>query len=584
MIKCYQKGYFRPQFVRKHWIDMNGVWNFVFDDENIGEKVGFFKQFPTNSLKINVPYSYETPASGIGDESVHNVVWYQKIFKAEEIETKKRYIINFEGADYVTKVWVNGIFIGSHIGGNCRFSFDITNAILSNKENNMIVKCEDSLDTTQPRGKQRWLKDSFGCWYIQTTGIWKPVWSEIVSETRLDYVKITPDIDTESVRFDYTVTDIRKNVEIETKISFEDVFVTSSRYSVKNKNSWQSLDIRCSAFDFKVKCWNPDFPNLYDVEFIVYEDGKEVDRVGSYFGMRKIQADEKGIRLNNCPLYQKLVLAQNYWTKTGYTMPDEDAAKKDIAIAKAAGFNGLRIHQKIEDERFLLHCDVDGIFVWAEFPAAYEFNYTAVKNLTDEWMDAVKQQYNHPSIITWVPFNESWGLPNIFTQKTQQEFTCGIYSLTKSFDSMRPVITNDGWEHTCSDIITLHDYDGAGEHMLPRYKNGLKDILENRVAHGQYKFAFAQGYAYKGQPIIVSEYGGIAMEGGEGWGYNGRVKDGESLIKKYDDLTSAIKSMENVCGYCYTQLTDLYQEINGLVDMDRNPKVDLAIIKSINDK
>lgn len=584
MVKCYQKGYYRPQFVREQFTDLNGEWNFLFDDGNIGERNGYFEEFPSVSKKILVPYSYETEASGIGEEAAHSVVWYQKSFPVKKLPRGKRYLIHFEGADYFTKVWVNGTLVVTHEGGNCRFTADATHCLSENGNNVITVRCEDSFDTRQPRGKQRWLNKSFGCWYVQTTGIWKPVWSEIVSVVRLNRVKITPDIDGQCVRIDYEFPQEAVGAEVETEITLGDIPVTKSCISVKRTSVTQVFDMRCDAFDFKVKLWHPCEPNLYGVVFTVRKNGEQSDRVSSYFGMRKIEADEKGIRLNNSPVYLKLILAQNYWKHSGYTMPDEEAAVKDIALTKEAGFNGLRIHQKIEDERFLFYCDTEGMLVWGEFPAEYEFGDIGIKRMTDEWMDAVAQQYNHPSVIAWVLFNESWGIPGVFTEKMQQQFTCGIYSLTKAFDQMRPVICNDGWEHTCSDILTLHDYDGSGASMTKRYANDLKEILANRVAHGQYKYAFAQGFNYRGQPIIVSEYGGVAIANGEGWGYNGKAKNAEELIEKYDELTSAIKAMPAVSGYCYTQLTDTYQEVNGLLDCEHRPKVDLRAIKKINDK
>ena len=583
MIKSFNKEYYRPQFVREQWSDLNGEWSFVFDDSDEGIKGEFYKKFPACALKILVPFTYETPMSGIADESKHEIVWYNRKFTFPTLQDDERYLINFEGVDYEADVWVNGTHLGSHTGGACRFTLDATHCI-KDGENQITVRCKDSFDTRQPRGKQRWLKDSFGCWYVQTTGIWKPVWSEIVSATRLERVKISPILDSDSVRFDFDFVGEYSNIEIEADVSFEGIPVVKSRMAVHRPSASVVLDLRCDAFDFKTKHWHPCEPNLYDVDFTVYKNGKVVDRVASYFGFRKIEADKEGIRLNNVAIYQKLLLAQNYWRKSGYTMPDYEAALHDVEMIKAAGFNGIRIHQKIEDERYITCCDIHGILVWAEFPAEYEYGDVGVTNLTTEWMEAVKQQYNHPSIITWVPFNESWGIPNVFTAKDQQAFTRGIYWLTKAYDPMRPVITNDGWEHTCSDIITLHDYDGDGSHMMTRYDDNLERILTNKIAHGQYKFAFAQGNEYQGQPIIISEYGGIALAKDEGWGYNGKVADVDELVRKYDDLTSTIKSMRNVCGYAYTQLTDTYQEVNGLLDVDHNPKLDLTEIKKINDK
>lgn len=583
MVKCYQKDYPRPQFVREEWFSLDGKWRFCFDDENIGEQKEYYKKFPENAAAIVVPYAYETPASGIKDGDIHGIMWYQRTFKTGRIGKEKKLLLNFEGVDYRAKVWLNGVFVGGHEGGYCRFTIDGSNAIRENAENILTVRCEDSMATDQPRGKQRWLKQDFGCWYKPTSGIWKPVWGEIVSASRLKSVKMTPDIDASSVRIDYE-TENALSCELETVISFGGKTIVRTVTEICTECFTQVFDLRCGEFDFKIKLWNTDCPNLYDVEFILRGRGKVLDRVGSYFGMRKIETDEKGIRFNNAQFYQKLVLAQNYWPETGLTMPDEEAGRKDILLAKQAGFNGLRIHQKIEDERFLFLSDTEGLLVWAEYPATYEFNDRAISAIAAEWLEAVRQQYNHPCVIAWVPFNESWGIPNVYTDKLQQRFTEGIYYLTKAFDAMRPVMCNDGWEHTCSDIVTVHDYDGCVERVNDRYKNDMKDILDNKIAPTNYRFVMAKGYEYQGQPIVVSEYGGFKLAGTEGWGYDGEAKDAEDLVRKYDKITSAYKKMEKVCGFCYTQLTDVYHETNGLMSFDRVPKVPLEEIKKINER
>lgn len=583
MVKCYQENYPRPQFVRGNWFSLNGEWQFCFDDDDNGERCGYSVSFPQDALRILVPYAYETPASGIADESFHPVMWYRRSFHVGSLGEGKRLLLNFEGADYVTKVWLNGILLGSHTGGYCRFTLDGTYALKENAENVLTVRCEDRMATDQPRGKQRWLKESFGCWYVPTSGIWKPVWGEVVSSERLQSVKMTPDIDSASLRIDY-VTLNALGCELETVISFDGIPVARTTAAVCADCMTQIFDMNCGAFDFKVKLWSAEHPALYDVEFILRRDGAECDRVGSYIGMRKIEADEKGIRFNNAQFYQRLVLAQNYWPDTGLTMADEAAGKKDILFAKQAGFNGVRLHQKIEDERFLFLCDTEGLLVWAEYPATYEFNDRAVSAIAAEWTEAVKQQYNHPSVIVWVPFNESWGVANIYTDKLQQRFVESIYHLTKVFDPMRPVMTNDGWEHVCSDIVTIHDYDGNVGSVNRRYKNGMKEILENKIAPSNYRFVMAQGHIYGGQPVIISEYGGFKLAGTKGWGYDGEAKDADDLIRKYAEITMTYKKMENVCGFCYTQLTDVYQETNGLMDFDRNPKVLPEEIRKINEE
>jgi beta-galactosidase/beta-glucuronidase len=582
MISYYKKGYYRPQFERESFIDLCGEWDFLFDDNNEGEEKRYFSNFPSTSKKIIVPFTYETIASNVHDEIVHNVVWYKRALLISKLDNQ-RLIINFEGSDYLTKVWVNGHLVGNHEGYTSRFSFDVTDYVNEDGNNEIVVKCEDSLDSTQPRGKQRWLNNSYGCWYVQTTGLYKPVWCEVVSKNRLNSVKITPNFESEDVTFEYEFLNVVDNLEVEALVTFDGVIVNKNRQLIKRYKTINTLDLRCNAFDFKTRIWNFENPNLYEVRFRVFENDKLIDEVNSYFGFRKISVDETGIKLNNNPLYQKLILAQNYWAESGLTAPNEEAFIHDINMTKAAGFNGVRIHQKTEDERFLFYCDVMGLLVWGEFPAAYEYSDDAVEKLTNEWMSVVRQYYNHPSIITWVPFNESWGIPNIYDSEAQQNFTKGIYFLTKTFDTMRPVITNDGWEHTISDILTLHDYDGCGAKMKEKYTTLLEGVLNNSVAHGGYKFAFAKNYEYYGQPIIISEYGGVAYDHSDGWGYNEKVTTEEALVAKYKELTDAIKFNKRICGYCYTQLTDTYQEVNGLLDFNHKPKIDLSKIKKIND-
>ncbi|MDR2246578.1 MAG: hypothetical protein LBE17_07940 [Treponema sp.] len=319
-------------------------------------------------------------------------------------------------------------------------------------------------------------------------------------------------------------------------------------------------------------------------QFPPLQDETTLDEVLSYFGMREVRIDGPNILLNGVPLYQRLILDQGYWKESRLSPPDEEALITDIDKVLAAGYNGVRKHQKIEDERFLYWADVKGLLVWSEMAAAYEYRDRAVSTVTREWMEIVRQNYNHPSIITWVPFNESWGVPAIKTSCAQQCFTEAIYYLTKSYDPYRPVITNDGWEHTVSDIITLHDYEESGKDFFERYSGSLDAILDNLIYHNRFKSAFAQDYRYRGQPLIISEFGGIAFTGDTGWGYGNKVSTKEEFIKRFDAIATAIKKIDRICGYCYTQLTDVQQEINGLMDMDRNFKVNPDILKEINQR
>jgi hypothetical protein len=344
-------------------------------------------------------------------------------------------------------------------------------------------------------------------------------------------------------------------------------------------------DIRSTAAgDWRLRSWTPEHAHLSDSVFRLLRDHKEVDLVASYFGMRDIRIDGSNILLNGSPLYQRLILDQGYWKDSHLTPPDEAALITDIDKILALGYNGVRKHQKTEDERFLYWSDVKGLLVWSEMAAAYEYNDRGVTAFTRQWMEIVQQHYNHPSVITWTPFNESWGVPQIKTSRAQQHFTEAIYHLTKSYDPYRPVIVNDGWEHTVSDIITLHDYEEKGEDFLGRYLEHLKEILDNRFFHNLFKSAFADGYGYRGQPVILSEFGGIAFNNEPGWGYGNRVNTQEEFIKRFDAMTTAIKKVDILSGYCYTQISDVQQEINGLLDMDHNFKMDPGILKEINER
>ncbi|GLC78639.1 glycoside hydrolase family 2 protein [Lacrimispora brassicae] len=587
---CYQKDYPRPQFVRKDWTNLNGIWDFNFDDENRGEIKGWYKGFQ-GEKEICVPFTYETKKSNIHDEGVHNFVWYGRRFQAEKEKLAgNKLVLHFEGSDFLTKVWINGQLAGIHEGGYSRFSFDITN-LVTDGENLVVVKAEDHLDPQQPRGKQRWVSENFGCWYVQTTGIWKTVWMEYVPDISLSSVKMTPDLPEGRLELEYTVDcpaalDGRR-LEVEAVVSFQGKFVTRTITGIGKNPTKASIDLEAAEADnpWGIRTWTPAAPQLYDISFCTRYDGEVCDEAGSYFGMREIHIDGSNILLNGAPLYQRLILDQGYWEETHLTPPDEEALIEDIDKIHALGYNGLRKHQKTEDERFLYWCDVKGMLVWSEAPAAYVYSHRAVELFTREWLDIVKQNYNHPSIITWTPINESWGVPQVETNRKQQHFTEGIYHLTKSVDQYRPVIVNDGWEHTVSDIITLHDYEEKGEVLRKRYTEYKDEIMTAEVYHSTYKSAFANGFSYRGQPVMISEFGGIAFDSDkEGWGYGNKVNTKEDFLKRFESITTAIKEIPYVCGYCYTQVTDVQQEVNGLMDIRRNFKVDPEKVKEINEK
>nr|WP_300663785.1 sugar-binding domain-containing protein [uncultured Acetatifactor sp.] len=573
-----QKGYMRPQMAREGWTNLNGMWDFAFDDRNVGEKEKWNESFPAEKREINVPFSYETKMSGIGDEAFHPVVWYER--EVALSEPGKRQILHFEGVDYTAKVWVNGCFAGTHTGAYARFSMDITDYVV-NGVNKITVRAEDSMSCIQPRGKQRWKDENFGCWYVQTTGIWKTVWLESVPRTYIEKLKITPDLDNAKVGFEIKLNKKPEEPgELTCRILLDGAEVRAC--SVKAGGQYLTFDASVADEDapWHMIPWSPQNPKLYDVELTLIE-GEEKDVLTSYFGMRKISIEGGQILLNNRPLYQRLILDQGYWEESHLTPPSEEALVKDIDLVLEAGYNGVRKHEKVEDERFLYWCDRKGLLVWCEMPSVYAFQDDSVEQFTNQWMEIVRQNYNHPCIVTWTAFNESWGIERIYTDSRQQKFTEGIYHLTKTFDPLRPVIVNDGWEHTVSDIVTLHDYEELGEILADRYRH-KEAIVNNEIPFNRDRYAMAKGYPYQGQPILISEYGGIAFQTEDGWGYGNQVADEKAFLERFRNIAMAIKSLPYSVGFCYTQVTDVQQEVNGLYTSLREPKVDIGEIREIN--
>lgn len=592
-MKCYSKNYPRPQFVRRDWESLNGMWDFSFDDENCGEAERWYDSFPAES-KICVPFSYETKMSGIGETSMHRNIWYHRSIQITEKMAASSLMLHFEGCDYVTRLWINGSFVGSHRGGYARFSFDISNYVHVG-ENEIVVKAEDSFDMQQPRGKQRWIGKNYACWYEQTTGIWKTVWMEWMSPVHLENVKMTPDIGAEQIEMEVTVSVPEEKYEkaflLEAEVSFQGVFVTSCCMPVGVNRVNMKLNLADYHSDREeaqtIRLWTPGNPNLYDVKFRLYYERQVLDEVDSYFGMREIEIDRTRILLNGHPVYQRLVLDQGYWKYSGLTAPDEDALIEDIDKILELGYNGVRIHQKTEDERFLYWCDVKGVLTWCEMPSAYRYTDKMLACFTEEWLEIVKQHENHPSVIVWTVFNESWGIDKVRTDVFQQHFTQAVYHLTKSVDRQkRPVIVNDGWDHTVSDIVTLHDYEQDGEILEERYVRFWEELLEGKICFdGRYHTAAAQGFSVHGKPVVISEFGGIAFrQEEEGLGYGEKAEDQDAFLRRFERITMSIKAIPGVIGYCYTQATDVQQEKNGLMDAERKFKIPAEKIREINER
>lgn len=565
-----------PQFRRKEWLPLNGKWEFAFDDENDGEIRGIPSGRIALDKEILVPYAYQYEASGIGCTEIHNNVWYRRKFNVEL--NGRRALLCFNGADYATDVWVNGYHALSHTGGYAPFQGDITD-YLKNGENVIVVRCVDASDYAVPRGKQSWTGKQFACWYYPTTGIWQSVWIEFFGEDSISGYSLISDIDTGNVYGEietkYGVAD-----ELEITVSFKGRVVNSAKFGVKDKTAHYCLSLLDYNTLDKLALWTPERPFLYNVNFTLYKGEKIVDEATSRFGMRKISVDEHGqICLNNKPYYQRLILDQGYWKESGQTPPSAEALKNDILLCKSMGFNGARKHQKTEDPYFYYYAEELGFLVWCEMPSAYDFCEREILSVTKEWSEIVAAAKNYTSVIAYVPFNESWGVRQILNDKRQQNFADAMCLLTKTLDNTRLISANDGWENTnATDFVSVHDYAFDDSDFEGKYIKGDP----NKIYPAGRKL-MAEGVNYRGQPILFTEFGGIAMKsdsGGGNWGYGESAMDAEAFYKRLKTLVNGIRRCP-FQGYCYTQLTDVQQEVNGLLNENHEGKFDLKRLKEI---
>ncbi|WP_299093997.1 glycoside hydrolase family 2 protein [uncultured Metabacillus sp.] len=588
----YRQEYPRPQLVRKEWVNLNGMWDFAFDDQNIGLEEKWFKKTQEFNESINVPFAYQTKLSSIEDSSFHDVVWYRRTFEVPKGWEGKRTILHFGAVDYRAWVYVNEQLVGFHEGGHVSFSFDITNYLTGGTET-VVVRVEDpSTDETIPRGKQYWVEKSDSIWYTRTTGIWQTVWMEPVSPSYLSKVRFTPDVDNGEIKIDFEVTGDYQGKRAEIEIRFKNEVIARDIIDVHECYTKRAIhlynrQIFRTGFHHDGWNWTPENPNLFDVKLILWDDQKVLDEIDSYFGMRKIHSENGMIYLNNKPYYQKLVLDQGYWPEGLLTAPSDEDLKKDIVLSKEMGFNGCRKHQKVEDPRFLYWADHLGFLVWGECAASASYSEDAVARLTREWMEIIERDYNHPSIVAWVPLNESWGIPRVRANKQEQHHSLAMYHLIHSLDTTRLVISNDGWEITKSDICAVHNYNHGNKDEAAKYEAFIESIatkesiLKSQPAKRK---IYANGFDHQGEPIILTEFGGIGFKIGEdaGWGYTS-VSNAEEFLSDYNRVMEAVYSSKALHGYCYTQLTDVEQEINGLLTYNREPKCELSEIKKIND-
>ncbi|MGB9862494.1 MAG: glycoside hydrolase family 2 protein [Candidatus Saccharicenans sp.] len=562
--------YPRPDFVRAEWLNLNGEWDFALDLSDSGEERGL-PEGQGFDRKILVPFAPESSLSGVGYLDFMPAVWYKKVIRIPEKWKGKRILLNFEAADYKTTVWVNGNKVGENSGGYTPFSFDITD-FCHRPENLLVVRCQDYLRSNlQPSGKQSKRYHSYSCLYRRTTGLWQTVWLEPVPSAHIEEYRVYPDVDNGQAVLMVKLTRATPEDTLELEVKDGGKVIFQER---KKAGTITSFEVKID----RPKLWEIRKPYLYDFT-LELKKGKEqsLDRVQGYFGLRKIEARGEKIYFNNRPLFLRTVLDQGFYPDGIYTAPSDEALRRDIELSLACGFDGARLHQRVFERRFLYWADKLGYLVWGEF-ADWGLDLSRPESLLifqREWEKAVLRDFNHPSVIGWCPFNEQWGeeFPGVMER---------IFSLTKKLDPTRLVIDASGGYHVViPDVYDSHNYEQNVQKFKAVY-DGLLETPPRAFANGDPK----KNTPYRGQPYFVSEYGGIWWNPGQkdekAWGYGERPRTAEEFLERYRGLTEALLFNPKIAGFCYTQLYDIEQEVNGLYTFDRQPKFDPAYFFKVN--
>jgi beta-galactosidase/beta-glucuronidase len=571
------RGYPRPQLRRNDWYSLNGAWDFALDPDGVWTQ-------PADVIwsgPIRVPFAPETPASGVGHTDFFRACWYTRTIDLPAAGPNERWILHFGAVDYAATVWVDSICMGTHEGGYTPFEFDITD-VASGGSCTIAVRAEDDpLDLAKPRGKQDWQRDPHSIWYPRTTGIWQTVWLEKVPCVRISRLVCTPNLARWEISLEAWAecqrrTDLRVGVKLESRGQI----LAADTYQIIAGEVHRAIALSDPGIDDSRNelLWSPHAPNLIDIELVLWGTrGEMLDSVRSYTALRSASVQGDRFLLNNRPYLLRLVLDQGYWPDGGLTAPDDEALRRDVDLARQMGFNGVRKHQKIEDPRYLYWADTVGLAVWEEMPSAYRFTPRTVERLSREWSAVIHRDLSHPCIITWVPINESWGVPNLPDNPRERHYVQALYHLTKTLDPTRPVIGNDGWESVATDIIGIHDYDNDPARIGRRYKaDEVLPRLFKRERPGG-RVLVLQGDAHTEQPLMLTEFGGIAVAGSDSrsWGYT-TSKDAEDFACRYERLLKVVRTLGLLSGFCYTQFADTYQEANGLLTADRVPKIPMA--------
>jgi beta-galactosidase/beta-glucuronidase len=572
----------RPLLQRAQWLSLNGPWRFAFDDEARYRRPTDIVDWPRT---IEVPFAPEAKRSGIGDTGFHPAVWYQKDFHCRldpaSRPPRNRVVLHFGAVDYRATVWVNDIRIAEHEGGHTPFSADITRALNPGGEQRVTVLAEDDPhDLEKPRGKQDWRLEPHSIWYPRTTGIWQSVWIEWVADCYVQRIQWLANLERWEIGMHAC---IQRNEAADLQLSVElncgEQTLARDLYQVTNEEVHRRINLSDPGIDdFRNELlWSPERPTLIQARVRLLRGDDILDDIRSYTALRSISTQRERLLLNGRPVTMRMVLDQGYWPESLMTAPSDEALRRDVELAKQMGFNGVRKHQKIEDPRYLYWADTLGLLVWEEMPSAYRFTGKAITRMVREWMEVLERDAGHPCIVIWVPFNESWGVPDLTTVPAARDAVAALYHLTKSLDPTRLVIGNDGWESSATDVIGMHDYDGDAGHLRTRYGPEVRpqEVVDRRWTGG--RILTLDGYPHRGQPICLSEFGGVAYldpdaAGSHAWGYQARtsIEEYTSLVLS---LIEVVRTTAMFSGFCYTQFADTFQEANGLLYADRTPKI-----------
>ena len=597
----YRNEYPRPQFARNEWICLNGQWDFEIDQADSGLDRDLLKK--KLKEKITVPFCPESKLSGIEQKDHLLSVWYKRELSIPRDWSGKRILLHFQAVDYDATVWINEIEVGRHRGGFSPFSIDITEFIQPGESKQLVVRARDRDDMPQPRGKQTRAYEGEGALYGRTTGIWQTVWMEPVPQIHLKRPRITPDLLSQSFLIEQGITNSRPGTILQITLSdSEGEIVTESVNADMNFTPMISIKIP----DERLVLWKPGDPNLYYLTIKLLDaTGEIIDSATSYAGMRNITISGKSIRINGDVVFQRLVLDQGYYPDGLMTAPSDEALLNDIKLSMAAGFNGARLHQKVFEERFLYHADCLGYIVWGEFGdwgarslSALPHHQTFSPSYITEWLEVLERDYSHPCVVGWCPLNETWQPITDFISELD-DITRGMYLATKAMDQTRPVLDTSGYSHRMidTDIYDSHDY----EQDPIKFSENQKGLSENKPYKNTWPFKTVDGYLkkdawgrkimnewsvdYRGQPYFVSEFGGIwwnpDQEHAQSWGYGERPKTLEEFYDRFEKLCKILLENPEMFGYCYTQLTDIDQEENGIYKYDRSTKFDINRIRKI---